>query len=104
MIEKYENEAAWNSAEKTENTLGLIQNTGEIKTKGFNIITKSPKVGDAIYLDPNNDIRAIELDSLTPSLLSGWTSVGSVYHTEGDNIWIVAKNGGAYKWAAARYT
>ena len=35
MIEKYENEAAWNSAEKTENTLGLIQNTGEIKTKGF---------------------------------------------------------------------
>ena len=100
MIEKYENEAAWNSAEKTENTLGLIQNTGEIKTKGFNIITKSPKVGDAIYLDSNNDIRAIELDSLTPSLLSGWTSVGSVYHTEGDNIWIVAKNGGAYKWAA----
>ena len=104
MEKIYNTKSEWNSETKTEPTIGLIKQTGEVLySGGINFCTTSPKIGDALYLDSDGKPKAITLESYAPaSIPSGWTPVGSVYNVTGKEIWVVAKDGASKRWAAIR--
>ena len=93
MIKTYTNESEWTSAAKptTESTIGLLLDSRTPVVNGVNVIVSKPQIGDAVVLDSNGDIKYIAFGTFVNSAFpSGWTKVGVVYHTVGDETWIVS--------------
>ena len=104
MVRKFLNRAGAEATNTNENVLGWVVEEDELYTRlgTTNFTTLAPKVGDAVYLNPDGKPRIIALESLTPASLTGWTAVGAVYHISGDEVWIVNKTGAGKKWCAVR--
>lgn len=104
MIKSFDNNSAWNSAEKstTESTIGVLLDSNTPVVNGVNVLVTQPKVGDALVLDENGDIKFIALDTfVNSSFPSGWTKVGVVYEVLGKKVKYVAHtNLGGIKYSA----
>ena len=97
MIKSYANKAAFEGATlpTTESTVALMEDNRDIVIAGVNVITTEPTVGDALFLDEdNNKVFLKGGDWLVPSEIpNGWTWVGTVYYREGRKVGIVHKTG-----------
>lgn len=94
-IKFYPNIADYNAAVKgdIESQVSLINTTNEIIIDGVNVVTSSPSVGDAVFLDGSNNIKFLQGgDALKKSSIpSAWDLVGVVYAREGNLVKIFDK-------------
>lgn len=84
-----------------ESTVSLIENSNEIIVDGVNVVTTSPTVGDAIFLNESNQIVFIKGgDAIQKAIIpSAWTWVGTVFRRAGRQVWIVNKSGSDVAYA-----
>lgn len=103
-IKFYPNIADYNNAVKSdiESQVSLINTTNEIIIDGVNVVTSSPSVGDAVFLDESNNIKFLQGgDSLKKSSIpSAWELVGVVYAREGNQVKILDKNAASRQFLA----
>lgn len=94
-IKFYPNIADYNAAVKSdiESQVSLINTTNEIIIDGVNVVTSSPSVGDAVFLDESNNIKFLQGGEALEksSIPSAWELVGVVYAREGNQAKILDK-------------
>lgn len=85
--------------EQTESTLLHVEETNQVAVSGVNVVTASPQVGDAVYLDSQKKVVYIQGTTLVRSLISSnWTRVGDVYARYGNKVAVLNKNGANVKY------
>jgi len=106
-INKYASEAEYNSAShgSTPEVSKVSGSATPVRYDGMNTdTTGSPSVGDAVYLDPDDNVRFISWKNLVPGALgNGWYPVGVVINRFGRNVRIRYKNYKAYSVASAMF-
>ena len=93
MIKSYTNKSSWDSETKstTESTIGLLLDSNTPVVNGVNVLVTVPKVGDAVVLDENGDVKFIAKGTFVGSSFPNtWTKVGVVYNVLGKEVWIVS--------------
>lgn len=92
-----EYEAATKSTQQSE--LAHIESTNEAYLNGVNVVTPQPKVGDAVFLDENNNVKYIDGDTVQQAYLpASWTHVGEVYERRGNLVGVLHKTGTSQKY------
>jgi len=78
--------------DNTESTLMHVEETNEVSVNGVNVVlTKSPEVGDVVYLDESGN--TVFVKGLTRSEIpASWTLVGFVFNRRGNEVKIIDKN------------
>lgn len=96
-IKNFPNKAAYDAAAKStiESQVSMIETSREIIVDGVNVVTTEPTVGDALFLDEQNNKVFVKggdwiQKAITPS---AWTWVGTVFMREGRQVGIVHKTG-----------
>ena len=85
--------------EQTESTLLHVEETNQVAVSGVNVVTASPQVGDAVYLDSQKKVVYIQGTTLVQSLVSSnWTHVGEVYERRGNLVGVLHKTGTSQKY------
>ena len=85
--------------DNTESTLMHVEETNEVSVNGVNVVlTKSPEVGDVVYLDESGN--TVFVKGLTRSEIpASWTLVGFVFNRRGNEVKIIDKNiDGTRQW------
>ena len=102
-IRSYANKAAYDAAAKStiESQVSMIETTREIIIDGVNVVTTSPVVGDACFLNEANEIVFLKGGAAISKALvpSAWTFVGAVGLRKGADVWIINKGYADVKYA-----
>lgn len=101
-IKSFPNKTAYDAATKStiESQVSMIETSREIIVDGVNVVTTEPTVGDALFLDEqNNKVFVRGGDWLQKAIIpSAWTWVGTVFMREGRQVGIVHKTGSDQKY------
>lgn len=98
MIKQFDTVAEYEAATPSsqESTVAHVESTNQVHIHGVNVVIplNAAKVGDAIFLDENNEKVVIDGGSLVKAGIPGaWTLVGIVYMRRGRQVGIINKDG-----------
>ena len=101
-IKSFPNKAAYDAATKStiESQVSMIETSRAIIVDGVNVVTTEPTVGDALFLDEqNNKVFVKGGEWLQKAIIpSAWVWVGTVFMREGRQVGVVHKTGGDEKY------
>ena len=101
MIKQFDTVSEYEAATKStqQSELAHIESTNEAYLNGVNVVTPQPKVGDAVFLDENNNVKYIDGDTVQQAYLpASWTHVGEVYERRGKLVGVLHKTGTSQKY------
>ena len=101
MIKQFDTVSEYEAATKStqQSELAHIESTNEAYLNGVNVVTPQPKVGDAVFLDENNNVKYIDGDTVQQAYLpASWTHVGEVYERRGNLVGVLHKTGTSQKY------
>lgn len=101
MIKQFDTVSEYEAATKStqQSELAHIESTNEAYLNGVNVVTPQPKVGDAVFLDENNNVKYIDGDTVQQAYLpASWTHVGEVYERRGNLVGVLHKTGTTQKY------
>lgn len=101
-ITTFATKAAYEAASKpTDNArIAAITEDKDVMIDGVNTQTDNPNIGDALYLDADNNKIWIAGNSVVPSAIpSGWTAVGVCFGRKEGKALVINKSGSGIKYA-----
>lgn len=103
MIKRYSTPEAYAAAgvPTDESRVAQIEQTGEIKVDGVNVIVPIPGDGDAVFEDAEGNVKFVRYDTINKSRLDAtWTHIGFAFGYDGKTVRVMAKdeNTAGLKW------
>ena len=103
MIKQYSDYAAYLAAGEPdgESRVARIQDTGEVKVDGVNVVVPFPAEGDAVFEDANGEPKFVRFNTIDATLLDPtWTHVGYAFAPKGRKFKVLDKAfpTSTYKW------
>lgn len=93
-IKIYSNPSALNAAgaPTTQSRVSLVESENRVVVDGINVLTSTPRFGDAVYKDENGEKVAIQKETYNASLVSSqWVYEGVFLYYHKDGQWGVFK-------------
>lgn len=103
MIKRYSTPEAYAAAgvPTDESRVAQIEQTGEIKVDGVNVIVPIPGDGDAVFEDAEGNVKFVRYNTINKSRLdAAWNHIGFAFGYDGKTVRVMAKdeNTAGLKW------
>lgn len=103
MINQYTDYAAYLAAGEPdgESRVARIEDTGEVRVDGVNVVVPFPAEGDAVFEDANGEPKFVRWNTIDASLLDPtWTHVGYAFAPKGRKFKVLDKAfpAATYQW------